>query len=268
MSESDTPQGAFYACQHADIGHLRVPYVIAGEGRETIFTYSMSTDNQVYLPAMFERLTGIACFVVAGWPTVPGIEEATRVGAELLRAAAVGPAIWMGSSVGGSIAQCAAVFNPEMVSGLILSNTALPVTWVRLPARIATGAMALIPTRLLKNLMLKAGGAEMGDVQRDVAEKALTKPLLLSWLRWAGDFHGLSIGDQSDAFLRLPTLILESSDDPGVPEKHRERLKAFLPHATVTTFEGGGHFPAGKFAEEYFSAVRNFVAQDRESEQP
>ena len=225
-STTETTDGALIRADSVILDGHEVKYTLAGSSGPYIFSYSLATADAIYFPAMMQRLAGVSRLLVAGWPVLPTIQDASELGAALIRQVIDRPAIWMGSSVGGSIAQCAAVHQTDTVNGLILSNTALPVRWASVPANIVGFLLRLAPQTMLKSILMKASGP-IDEVQRKAADEGLTKSHLLAWLRWAADFHALPIAQNKQVFAQFPALILESSDDPGVHHIANDYMQRF-----------------------------------------
>ncbi|HEX4901807.1 MAG TPA: alpha/beta fold hydrolase, partial [Acidimicrobiales bacterium] len=67
--------------------------------------------------------------------------------------------------------------------------------------------------------------------------------------------------DHRDALgtVRVPTLVLQSEDDPMVPDEVAVRLAAAIPGAQLVRLAARGHFPHLSGRDETAAAIRSFV---------
>ncbi len=192
--------------------------------------------------------------------TVPGL---VAVVAALLAALRTGPAVVVGSSMGGHVAWRLALARPDAVAGLVLVGS---IGWtdtrradaprpaaVRLMGhalgRFALRHLDLTPLirRGLRGSVADARFATEAAVRRtaDLLRAPGHRAILL----------GLDAGGGEAALLdRLrtldtPTLVMAGEADRLVPVEHARRFAATIPGAALVTYPGMGHVPMVEAAD-------------------
>ena len=211
----------------------------------------------------------------------PGTESyslKTLAGDVLALADALGWATFVlhGHSMGGMVAQVAALEAPERLDGLILMDTSHgPVGGID-PDLVALG----------KSVVTEGGMTALVEAQRDIegaldtpahervlatrpgyAEFGESKTLAASPDMWLGMVDEIVSGQadrladlsSSTALASVPVLLLYGEQDaPFVP--HAERLAAALPHARLELVPDAGHSPQFETPETYVRLVRGFLS--------
>jgi pimeloyl-[acyl-carrier protein] methyl ester esterase len=179
------------------------------------------------------------------------------------------PAIWFGWSLGGLIAQHAALHHPHQVAQLVLVGAtpkfvqapdwphAMPVDVFADFARSLTQDYR---ATLLRFLSLQVGGSEparalLKQLRSDMFTHGEPQPVALA--------AGLAILEQTDlraqlAEIRVPALAVHGSHDRHdrlVPPAAGTYLGAQLPNARVLHIEGAGHAPFLSHAAQLADAV-------------
>ncbi|ADG78441.1 haloalkane dehalogenase OS=Tsukamurella paurometabola (strain ATCC 8368 / DSM / CCUG 35730 /CIP 100753 / JCM 10117 / KCTC 9821 / NBRC 16120 / NCIMB 702349/ NCTC 13040) OX=521096 GN=Tpau_1823 PE=4 SV=1 [Tsukamurella paurometabola] len=80
-------------------------------------------------------------------------------------------------------------------------------------------------------------------------------------LRSVVDLRGQVVTMRDRCYLtaEVPTLVARGTDDSIIPAAHAEVLRATLPAATVTLFEGVGHFPMMEAPERFLEVLTGFL---------
>jgi len=182
-------------------------------------------------------------------------------------AATPAPATWVGWSLGGLIAQQAALVTPERVSRLALVNsTPCFVQQPGWPQGIARPVLRRFAEELRQNyrvvlkrfIALEVHGSEQASTQ-------LKRLKSLLFQHGEPDVSaledGLAILETSDLRTRLswiqcPILLLMGQRDQLVPKEAGEAMLKQLPNARLQVFAGAGHAP-------FFSHLPQFIAELR-----
>lgn len=200
-----------------------------------------------------------------GYSRLPAAGHTLNHWAADVLAATPAPAAWIGWSLGGLVAQQAALIAPERVSRLVLVNStpcfvqrpdwphgvALPVL-----RRFAEELRQDYRAVLKRFIALEVHGSEHASAQLKQLKAMLFQhgEPDVSALE-----DGLAILETSDlraelARIQCPTLLLMGQRDQLVPAGAGEALLKLLPDARLHVFPRAGHAP-------FFSHLPEFVAQ-------
>lgn len=188
-------------------------------------------------------------------------------------AAAPARAVWIGWSLGGQLAQRAALREPERISRLVLL-TASPrfVIGDDWPHAMAPATLDQFARALRRNhhqtlerfLSLQVQGDEAARetlrlLRQDIAARPEADPLALE--------HGLellrtvdlraSLGD-----IRCPTLWLFGERDTLVPADISDELERRLPEAEILVLQGCAHAPFLSHPRQCLRALNHFLELD------
>ncbi len=186
-------------------------------------------------------------------PTYPPLSswEALAAGVlALLDREGIRRAHFVGSSLGGLLAQHLTRRAPDRVAGLVLGNTFAPDEGIAARARRGVQVLRWVPEwailagmrRNARRLLGPAAGTGSALVTAYLIEQtcgAIRKEHVLARLACLGR----TFAPPDLAAGTLPCLILESANDPLVEAPLREALRRAYPAAAVHTFPQGGHFP-------------------------
>jgi pimeloyl-ACP methyl ester carboxylesterase len=165
------------------------------------------------------------------------------------------PAVLVGHSMGGAIAQALALLRPERLAGLVL---------------IATGARLRVAARLVELLRhdprrgqsliqdLSFGAAAPLECGELVARVLREGPPLVT-LR---DYLACDRFDVRDrlASIRTPTLVVAGAEDRLTPLRYARFLAEAIPGARLVEIEAAGHFPQLEQPGPVNAAIRAFLA--------
>ncbi len=202
-----------------------------------------------------------------GYSRRPEAERTLNDWATAVLAATPAPATWVGWSLGGLVAQQAALMAPERVSRLVLVNStpcfvqrpdwphgiALPVL-----RRFAEELRQDYRAVLKRFIALEVHGSEHASAQLKQLKAMLFQhgePDV------AALENGLAILEMTDlrtewSRIQCPTLLLMGQRDQLVPAGAGEAMLQRLPDARLHVFPRAGHAP-------FFSHLPEFVAQLR-----
>jgi pimeloyl-ACP methyl ester carboxylesterase len=217
--------------------------------------------SHLHWPAELRRLPGATVYALDlsghGRSDGPGcdvIADYVSVLVGFLDATATHRAVLVGHSMGGAIAQMAALIHPERVAGLVLVGTGARL---RVAPSILEGVLGDFEGAVdLITRFAWADGvpAELTRLGRDTL--AETPPQILH-----GDFVAC---DTFDVMLRLgeisaPTLVIAGTADHLTPHKYGAYLAGHIPNARLVTIEGGGHMMALEQPDAVADAVAGFI---------
>jgi 3-oxoadipate enol-lactonase len=183
--------------------------------------------------------------------------------AELIEAIGQPPAVIVGCSLGGMVAQGVALAAPHLVAGLVLANTSHDrdsASRAALHGR-ANQVLAGMPTATPTSIARWFNDAYRADhpqrVQRLETCLLAADPIVhaRSWRAIAD----LAYGDRL-AGIAAPTLVVTGSDDRSVPMTAALAMAAAIPGAQHTDFAGAGHLTPYERPAEFAALVAAFVA--------
>jgi len=186
--------------------------------------------------------------------------------ARLIATHVEGPAVVLGWSLGGFIAQVLALEQPELVAKLVLLSTdhggpeAEPGDPTVLDQLVD---LAPSPQEQARRLLLLLFGQELGPSLYDqvgelvAAARAQLDPGLLERQRRAvEDWHRHGVAARLRA-ISAPTLIAAGTADQVIPPSNALRLAQHIPDAWLLRFRGGGH----AFMAQYPSTLSGVIGE-------
>ncbi|MDI3317717.1 MAG: alpha/beta hydrolase [Bacillota bacterium] len=144
---------------------------------------------------------------------------------------------WLaGHSMGGAIAQEAALAFPERLAGLVLVATGARLRVA--PAFLEQMEAGSLPPLLRAPSGEGPGGAEGPGRAEEADPEEVALPVALA------DFLACDRFDRREAVgaIRLPTLVIHGEADPLTPPRYGEFLASRIPGARLERVPGAGHF--------------------------
>ncbi|MBE2275778.1 MAG: 3-oxoadipate enol-lactonase [Rhodobacteraceae bacterium] len=170
-------------------------------------------------------------------------------------------AVVLGLSIGGLIAQGLAVKRPDLLRGLVLSNTAarigLAAQWQDRIALVRAGGLAAIAEPTLERWL--------GRGWRENPVMPILRDMFLAgsaegWIGCAAAIAGTDFYETA-ALLRLPTLALAGTNDGSTPPDLVRETAELIPGAQFRLIRGAGHIPVLEQPADYADAVQAFLAR-------
>jgi pimeloyl-ACP methyl ester carboxylesterase len=156
----------------------------------------------------------------------------------------IGPATYIGHSLGGLLGVHLAARHPETVSRLVL------VAPAGIPGRSPAGA--LIP---LASAVLRAGPRFLPRLALDTARGGPLNVVVAGVRLLSHDVR------PDLASVQAPTLLIWGDRDPLIPPDHAEEFLAALPDARLELIQGAAHVPMLERPDELSGAVLAFLRE-------
>lgn len=238
-------------------------------GPTVIFANSLGTDLRLWdavlplLPAGLRLIRydkrGHGLSDVAAGVAGVSAESLAADAIALIEAAARGPVIFVGLSIGGVIAQAVAAARPDLLRAVVLSNTAARLgsaeSWqARIDAIEANGI----------------GSIADAVMERWFAPAFRATPALALWrnmlVRTPADGYvaacrALATADLTaqTAALRLPALVIGGTEDGATPPDLVQATAALIPGAACRLIEGAGHLPCAEAPADFAALLSPFL---------
>ena len=240
-----------------------VAWLEAGAGRPLVLVHGAGGSAELW-PRQLDELADVAQVLA---PDLPGHGPLGGRGrpsivayAEwldgFLAAVAGEPAVVVGHSMGGAVAQTLALLRPERLAGLVL---------------IATGARLRVVARLVELLRhdpregqsliqdLSFGAPASRECGELVARVLREGPPLVT----LGDYLACDRFDVRErlAAIRSPTLVVAGAEDRLTPLRYARFLAETISGARLVEIEAAGHFPQLEQSGPVNAAIRAFLAE-------
>lgn len=251
--------------------HFRDEIVAEGPAQGTVvFSNSLGTELRLWdalLPLLPAGLRVIRYdkpgHGLSDLPATPvSIESLAEDAAALIEhCAPQGPVIFVGLSIGGLIGQQLAASRPELLSALVLSNTAAKIG----TAESWTDRIAAVH---------RDGLAAMADavLERWFAPAFRATPALAPWrnmlVRTPAEGYAAACGaiaaadlTARTATLALPVLVIAGSLDGATPPALVEATARLVPGARFAVIEGAGHLPPAEATAAFAALLTPFLEE-------
>jgi 3-oxoadipate enol-lactonase len=262
--------------QFAKVGSIGMHHALSGdpEGRPLVFANSLGTDLRVWDPVLPHLPQGlrIVRYDKRGHglsDDAPGpwcIEDLADDLAGLLDTLGIRAAMVCGLSVGGMIAQSLAVRRPDLVSALILCDTAAKIgtaeLWDERIRAVHENGIASMASSILERWFtsrFRTGNPEL----------ALWRNMLV---RTPADGYVATCAAIRDADLteatrglRVPTLALAGDADGSTPPALVRATAALIPAARFHVIPDAGHLPGVEQPEATARLIEDFLMETRDA---
>lgn len=253
-------------------------YATGGRGEQTLLLFHGAVggaETMRWLAAAFEDEYRTLTPTIADVRTLDEVCDAVSA---ILDREHVGRAAVFGGSFGGLVAQAFFQRRRAQVEDLVLLSTGAPSPRYASRSGLMTGLLRLLPFKLTRGLMRmelskhldapvpEEHAARVAEFRRRLDQyfdHTLTKRTLVSRVALAAEFNRAeSYAPEDHAGWPGRVLIVESNDDPVVPEAERRRLRETYPRALVCTFTGAGHMIPLMRLEELVGVVKAFLRDE------
>lgn len=248
---------------------------VAGDpdGLPLVFAHALGTDLRVWdalLPHLPPGLRLVRYDLRGhGLATAPAgdywMGDLVADAAGVIEALGLRGAVLVGVSLGGVVAQGLAAERRDLVRAVVLANTAAKIgteeSWRARIAAVRAGGLEAIADSVLAAWFTRRFHAGHPDAL------ALWRTLLLRTPRdgYTGACAALADTDLRDstAGLRLPALVLASSDDGATPPDLVREMAGTIDGADFVLIRGAGHLPPVERPEATAAAIVGFLARHR-----
>ncbi len=239
-------------------------YLLTGEGEHTVlFLHGMLGSADVWWQQI-EALKENYRILAVTYPAISTLEGLTEGVWRLMAYYGIRQATIVGSSMGGYLAQYILTRYPELWTQVVLGNTFPPNDQIARETRWLRPVLPFLPEWFIKRQMRRhveevvyptSGYSETVRVVLLEQLKRMRKADLLA--RYRCIVEPFSPPDLEA--LGVPTLIVESDNDPLIGLELRNLLRITYPGARVYTFHQAGHFPYLSHPQEYNQVLRSFL---------
>lgn len=173
----------------------------------------------------------------------------------------LGPVIFVGLSIGGMIAQSLAARRPDLLSAVVLSNTAVRMgnaeSWAQRIAAIEAGGIGSIADTIMERWFAAPFRAR--------PELALWRNMVIrtSTGGYVDACHALAATDLTETTrgLDLPALVIAGDQDGSSPPELVAATAALIPGAAFETIADAGHLPCVEQPPAYAALLRGFIKE-------
>jgi len=244
-----------------------------GAGDLVVLLHPVGLDRTFWdeLPSILSSEHTVVAVDIAGHGNSPDAARPGRMAdriddiVELLHTLDAGPAILIGVSFGGMIAQQVALAHPDRVSGLILA-----------------GCPGAIPAAARDAIRKRGADAELEGMQAvldttlerwftppfmstDAVQKVADRLLADKPSNWAAAWEAVAEHDALERLLSLdiPTLVIAGEKDAATSLDAKRALAAAIPHSRLAILPGAPHIMQIECAEAFTVAVTGFLSEQR-----
>lgn len=239
----------------------------AETGPAVVFANSLGTDLHLW-DDVVARLPGIRAIRfdkrghglsdLGGAVTVEGYADDV---AALIETLGLGPVVFVGLSIGGMIGQALAARRPDLVRGLVLSNTAPKMgtaeAWTARVDAIREGGIEAIAEAVMERWF-----APVYRAKPDLAvwRNMLTRTPLEGYIQAC---HALAAADlaATTAVLALPVLVIGGAEDGASPPDLVGAMARQIKGADFHILPATGHIPPVEATAEMAALLQDFIAR-------
>ena len=169
--------------------------------------------------------------------------------------------VFVGLSIGGMIAQGLAVKRPDLISAMVLSNTAAKIgtteMWEDRIAAVRAGGIAALSDMILERWFSRAF--------RSTADFALWRHMLErqpdeGYIGCCAAIAGTDFMTPTSS-LTLPTLAIAGSEDGSTPPDLVRETAALIAGSRFQLIRGAGHLPCVEKPDDYADLLRQFLKE-------
>ncbi|MEO0368190.1 MAG: alpha/beta hydrolase [Pseudomonadota bacterium] len=195
-------------------------------------------------------------------------------GVEVLNHLGIENAVWVGNSMGGSIAWRAALLAPDQVSGLVLINASGAQTDEKIEpyigAKIARTwiGKAILP-QITPRFMISASLKQSIADENQITDELIDRYWEL--VRYPGNrvamVDGINTGRETELWnqanrIRDNTLIIWGEQDGVIPVSHGRAFDETIPKSSLVVFPDAAHLPMEEIPNKVAGAIKAWNRDD------
>lgn len=243
-----------------------ISYAQAGEGHALLLIHGSGSDHTVWghqLQALKDRFT-VAALDLNGHGR-SAHRDGDAIAAYVADVEAVldamdRPAVVMGHSLGGAVAQTLALDHPQNLRGIGLIGTGGKL-------RVHPDLLATIDRDLEEAADLLAPWLFAASASAELREKARAQMQANGQAAAARDFRACDAFNAMDRLgeIDVPTLVAVGENDQMTPVKYSEHLRDAIPNTYLRVIENAGHMVMLERPEALNAAIAEFMTQLEEA---
>ena len=253
---------------NSSFGAMHIRTEGLADGPAVVFANSLGTDLRLWdalvdlLPAGLhlarfdKRGHGLSAF---DGPF--SIEDLADDAAALIEATCRRPVVFVGLSVGGLIGQALALRRPDLLRGLVLSNTAARIgtagMWAQRIAAIEAEGLASIADGIMERWFAPSFRAKGAHAPwRAMMARTLPES-------YVATCRAIAAADYTDRVGRLdvPTLVIAGEHDVSTPPALVQATAKLIPGARLVTMAGTAHLPCVEDPRAYADLLTDFLQE-------
>lgn len=249
-----------------------VVYTSHGQGPPVVLLHATLHDHRDFAsitPGLARQYRVIAL----DWPWhgeskgLASLERLTAAGLadvleEVMSELQLGPALFIGNSVGGFAAAKLAIKRPEQVRGLVLVNNGGFLEWSTGPRLFCKALGSPTLARWILPAMIPRYMVAESDLDREISKRAIARSKTVEgsqvaaalWRSFPAPGHDLR-GEGGQ--IKAPTMIIWGTRDGTLPTGSEELVKQNIPGSTLKTIEAG-HVVFSSRPNEFLNLVEPF----------
>jgi 3-oxoadipate enol-lactonase len=198
-------------------------------------------------------------------PTGPySMDDLVDDAARLIREWGRGPVLWVGLSMGGMVGQGLAIRHPELISKLVLANTAAKypeaslAAWAQRIAAVEAGGLDAI----VNTVMERYFHAEFRTTQTAAVDQARATVLRTSAAGYVAACHAVAGVDWLGRLdqIKCPTLILAGALDVGAPVALSEAMACRITGSKLVVMPKASHLSVMEQPGDFARELHDFLA--------
>ena len=183
--------------------------------------------------------------------------------ARLIREWGRGPVLFIGLSMGGMVGQGLAIHHPELLSALVIANSASQyppaahAAWAQRIAAVQAGGMAAVADTVVERYLYD----EFRAAHPDQAAALRTRLLRCDPAGYMAASSAVSGVDWSERLQQVvcPTLVIAGGRDAGATPAMAELMAAAIPQARLELIPDASHLSVAEQPARFSELVRGFI---------